>query len=309
MIGCRRLRSFASVCGFAFFSTTSFAAARCAADCSGPGASCGDGDATAPDADGTDDQVEPGPCVIADGAPDYLSTLVCADDFEALASEPLDTSLPGARSVKIVMDRVDGNALYFQHSTRFELHYEFVSTHLSGGALPIVPDQATFNATEYFSPNRRFLLAAVTLRPTGAVRAGVAGPVRAARGGSIRGRLSRRRRRAHAQAGVRAEQGHGQRREGLGIGGPGEHEQGRGALAQGAGEGGAEGVGDDDDGVGLTQATGERRFWQRLARDLDVVGRSLGDEDRPGRIGLEEGTQGAADRCSAPCGLARSVAG
>ncbi len=125
---------------------------------------CGDEGADGATTDATDEQVEPGPCVIAaaDAAPDFLATLVCDDDFQALASAPLDTSLPGARSVKVVMDRVDGNALYFQHSTRFELHYEFVSSHLSGGALPLVPDQATFNATEYFSPDRRFVLAALT---------------------------------------------------------------------------------------------------------------------------------------------------
>lgn len=111
---------------------------------------------------GDDGQVVEGRCQVEGEAPDYLQTLTCRADFDALASAPIDPSLPGARSIKLVLDRVDAGALYLQHSTRFERHYEFISTHLSGGALPVVPDLATFNATEYASPDRRFVLAALT---------------------------------------------------------------------------------------------------------------------------------------------------
>ena len=102
-------------------------------------------------------------CVLeADSDPDYSQQLGCLDDFHQLASEPLDASIPGARSVKTVVDRVDDNSLYFQNSQRYPIHWDFASAHLSGDGLPFVPDLSTFNATEYTSPDRRFVLGAVT---------------------------------------------------------------------------------------------------------------------------------------------------
>ena len=44
----------------------------------------------------------------------------------------------------------------------YEVHYAFISTHLSGGELPYVPPLSEFNTTEYFTPDRRFVLGAVT---------------------------------------------------------------------------------------------------------------------------------------------------
>jgi hypothetical protein len=110
---------------------------------------------------------EPAPivwrCVIPDGeTPDSSATLGCKADFDKLASQPLDTSIPGARSVKFVLDQVDSDALYFQNSEKFAIHWEFASTHLSGKGKPVVPSLAQFNGTEYYSPQRRFLLGAVT---------------------------------------------------------------------------------------------------------------------------------------------------
>ncbi|WP_437683412.1 PEP/pyruvate-binding domain-containing protein [Sorangium sp. So ce131] len=93
---------------------------------------------------------------------EFLERVGCAADFEALASAPLDANLPGARSVKVVLDQADQNALYFQNSELYPIHYDFVSTHLSGDGLPYVPPLADFNATEYFTPDRRFVLGAVT---------------------------------------------------------------------------------------------------------------------------------------------------
>ncbi|WP_437290156.1 PEP/pyruvate-binding domain-containing protein [Sorangium sp. So ce406] len=97
-----------------------------------------------------------------DGSTEFLKRVGCAADFEALASAPVDASLPGARSVKVVLDRADQDALYFQNSVLYQIHYDFVSSHLSGDALPYVPSLSEFNATEYFTPDRRFVLGAVT---------------------------------------------------------------------------------------------------------------------------------------------------
>lgn len=101
-------------------------------------------------------------CLGLTAADEVARTLGCADDFRALASRPLDATIPGARSVKTVVDRVDGDALYFQNSVTYETHYQFVSRHLSGDGLPVVPMLGEFNTSEYFSPSRRFLLGALT---------------------------------------------------------------------------------------------------------------------------------------------------
>jgi hypothetical protein len=103
-------------------------------------------------------------CVVASAtdAPDSLGRIACTADFMALSSQPIDANLPGARSVKVVLDQADDDALYFQNSAKFQIHYEFASTHLSGNGLPIVPELASFNSTEYYSPDRRFILGAVT---------------------------------------------------------------------------------------------------------------------------------------------------
>ncbi|MFT7581398.1 MAG: pyruvate,water dikinase [Myxococcota bacterium] len=98
----------------------------------------------------------------ADGTADFLQQLGCRADFDVLASEPLDASIPGARSLKTVIDRVDGDALYFQNTKTYAIHWEFASNHLSGQGLPPVGDLFGFNQTEYSSPSRRFILGALT---------------------------------------------------------------------------------------------------------------------------------------------------
>ena len=75
---------------------------------------------------------------------------------------PLDATIPGARSVKVVLDQLDNDALYFQNSSKYKIHHQFASKHLSGPRLPLVPALAEFNRTQYTSPERRFVLGAVT---------------------------------------------------------------------------------------------------------------------------------------------------
>lgn len=101
-------------------------------------------------------------CVSVAETPDYLSEIGCEADFDTLASTPLDASIPGARSVKTVLDRYDESQLYFQNSQLYPIHWDFTSTHLSGGSLPLVPMLSEFNASQYSSVSRRFLLGALT---------------------------------------------------------------------------------------------------------------------------------------------------
>lgn len=102
------------------------------------------------------------PCQVGAETPDFVQRLACTEDFDALASAPLDTSIPGARSIKVVLDRLDDDALYFQNSRKYRIHHEFASAHLSGRGHPVVPALSDFNRTEYYSPDRRLVLGAVT---------------------------------------------------------------------------------------------------------------------------------------------------
>jgi hypothetical protein len=102
-------------------------------------------------------------CLLGEGAdPDSAAALGCPLDYASLASEPADASIPGATSVKVVVDRFHANQLHFQNSKRYCVHWDFASTHLSGGESPIVPPLAQFNLTEYYSPDRRFILGALS---------------------------------------------------------------------------------------------------------------------------------------------------
>ncbi len=103
-------------------------------------------------------------CVLAEGAdaPDSSHQIGCDADFSTLSSEPPTASIPGARSIKTIVDRLDDSTLYFINSRKYPVHYDFASALLSGNGLPIVPPLGQFNQTEYYSPDRRFLLGALT---------------------------------------------------------------------------------------------------------------------------------------------------
>lgn len=102
-------------------------------------------------------------CALESGtAPDFSRSIGCEEDFQALASEPLDASIPGAVSLKTIIDRADGDALYFQNSKEYKIHWEFAKARLSVEGKPPVPELSQFNQTEYYSPDRRFILGAVT---------------------------------------------------------------------------------------------------------------------------------------------------
>jgi hypothetical protein len=102
-------------------------------------------------------------CVLTDSDLDWADEVGCAADFDLIASEPLDSSIPGARSSKTVLDLSDSDRFYFINSQKYLIHYDFVSAVLTGAeGLPPIGDLAGFNTTEYFSPERRFVLGAIT---------------------------------------------------------------------------------------------------------------------------------------------------
>jgi hypothetical protein len=81
--------------------------------------------------------------------------LRCEAEFAAQAARPLDTSLPGARTVKTIVDRAADHAVHFMDTTAYPLHSRFAVERLG------FPPGAPF-VNEYFLPQRRFLLGAVT---------------------------------------------------------------------------------------------------------------------------------------------------
>src|SRR5262245_1985708 len=102
-------------------------------------------------------------CAIAGDAPDSSGQIGCQADFDALASEPLVSTLPGARSVKTSVDREYDGTLSFQNSTKYPIHWDFLSSNRSvAQGFGRVPALAEFNQTEYYSPSRRFALGALT---------------------------------------------------------------------------------------------------------------------------------------------------
>src|SRR6185312_9493573 len=130
-------------------------AAGAAAGGAGGAAAAGRGTGGAGGAGATDSgpPLVEGACQIdASKTPPSVQRIECTADFEALASEPLDDSIPGARSGKVVLDTFD-NQLYFQNTNLYKIHYEFASAQLSGGDRPMVTTLADFNETQYFAPD------------------------------------------------------------------------------------------------------------------------------------------------------------
>jgi pyruvate, water dikinase len=90
-----------------------------------------------------------------DAALPSRAELRCESEFLAQASRPLDASLPGARTIKTVIDRALQEAVHFMDTTTYPLHSTFAVEHL--GFQPGSPF-----VDQYFLPQRRFLLGAVT---------------------------------------------------------------------------------------------------------------------------------------------------
>lgn len=139
------------------------------AACNGPDK---DGDKDGPTGDDDDDTDTDTPVVwdcvldptlLGCDATDASGQVGCVTDFDALASLPLDASIPGARSIKTILDQLDGDAFYFMNSVKYPIHHAYAYNFLGAAqGKPPVGDLAAFNQTEYYSPDRRFILGAVT---------------------------------------------------------------------------------------------------------------------------------------------------
>lgn len=81
--------------------------------------------------------------------------LHCLAEFRAQAARPLDSALPGAYTVKTIIDQVSADRVYFQDTLTYPLHRAFAVAQLG------YPQGVPF-VGEYLLPDRRLLLGAVT---------------------------------------------------------------------------------------------------------------------------------------------------
>jgi hypothetical protein len=98
---------------------------------------------------------EPPACDVSGVPQPGRNRLVCIEEFTAQADRPFDASLPGALTVKTVVDRATELTPWFLDTETYPLHREFAVAHLGWP-----PGQPFIE--QYFAPSRRFLLGAIT---------------------------------------------------------------------------------------------------------------------------------------------------
>jgi rifampicin phosphotransferase len=85
--------------------------------------------------------------------PLHLPRLATRDDFAAFAARYGHQTTARTEAVKFVIDRLDGNRIYFFDSNAFLTHYRFVQRYIDARL-----DHELFLRREYTHPKRRFLL-------------------------------------------------------------------------------------------------------------------------------------------------------
>jgi hypothetical protein len=98
---------------------------------------------------------EPDPPVCEDARVPFRTALGCEAELLAQATRPLDSALPGAITIKTVVDRAQDDRVTFQDTAAYPVHSRFAIEHLGW------PPGAPF-VDQYYAPSRRFLLGSVT---------------------------------------------------------------------------------------------------------------------------------------------------
>lgn len=87
------------------------------------------------------------------------SRIRCAPEFKAQAARPMDASLPGAWTIKTIVDQTHADTPYFLDTNTYPMHRDFAVKYLN------YPPTAPF-VNEYYYPQRRFLLGSITYYET-----------------------------------------------------------------------------------------------------------------------------------------------
>ncbi len=99
-------------------------------------------------------------CELEPGAePVAVRRLGCSDDREVMSTAREDAVFARTRSILVIIDREDGDQVYFIDPDKYELHYYFARDFLEKPGLTPVGTLADFNILNYRRENRRFLLA------------------------------------------------------------------------------------------------------------------------------------------------------
>ncbi len=98
-------------------------------------------------------------CTVPPGVyPDWIRLVGCADDYALLWDERSDSVFAGTATINWIVDREDGDRVYFIDTKEFDLHYYFATAYLDKPGLTPVGTHPEFNILNYRRPNRRFLL-------------------------------------------------------------------------------------------------------------------------------------------------------
>jgi hypothetical protein len=98
-------------------------------------------------------------CVIDPGDdPVWSSKLGCASDREIMSTDRDDAVFARTRSINWIVDREDGDRIYYIDPDKYILHWEFATRYLNDPDKTPVGDLATFNLLNYRRPERRFLM-------------------------------------------------------------------------------------------------------------------------------------------------------
>jgi len=98
-------------------------------------------------------------CLVPEGLdPDWSRYIGCERDYQIMWDERDDAVFAHTTTVNWLIDREDGDRVYFIDSVRWDLHYFFAAAYLNQEGKTAVGTHAEFNLLNYRSPNRRFLL-------------------------------------------------------------------------------------------------------------------------------------------------------
>jgi|GEM_PF-5270578 len=98
------------------------------------------------------------PCAYKGGTVDYLTSINCATDFNAMQSQPVKNNYAEVRSIKVIYD-LSSKQIYYSNSKEHRFHFDFCSN-----VLHAYSTLEEFNRVEYSNSNqRRFAIANLNL--------------------------------------------------------------------------------------------------------------------------------------------------
>lgn len=98
-------------------------------------------------------------CIVPDGAdPDWTRKIGCDADYALLWDDRNDAIFAHTSTINWLIDREDGDRVYFIDTRTFDLHYFFAAQYLNLPGKTPVGTHGEFNLLNYRRPDRRFVL-------------------------------------------------------------------------------------------------------------------------------------------------------